>query len=259
MEFYFDSKLALKYHSKTQAVRVMSEKWVKQNIYCPNCGSDLSQFKNNTPVGDFFCSTCSEQFELKSKKGPFSARVVDGAYQSMIDRLQIASNPNFFFLHYDPNQYSIINFTVVPKHFFYPDIIEKRSPLSSLSRRAGWIGCNILYPEIPGSGKIFYIKNQRLIQKEQVLDTWQSTLFLRDAKKELIKGWLLDIIKCLDQIGKSEFTLNDVYAFEKILSKKYTQNKHIRDKIRQQLQFLRNKGFIEFISPGLYRRRGFNE
>ena len=32
----------------------------------------------------------------------------------------------------------------IPKHFFVPDIIEKRRPLAENARRAGWVGCNII-------------------------------------------------------------------------------------------------------------------
>ena len=55
---------------------------------------------------------------------------------------------------------------------------------------------------------------------------------------------ILDIMNCIDKLKKTEFILQDVYAFDKILSKKHSENKHIKDKIRQQLQFLRDKGYL---------------
>ena len=42
---------------------------------------------------------------------------------------------------------------MVPKHFFVPDIIEKRKPLAETARRAGWIGCNIVLKNIPNEGR----------------------------------------------------------------------------------------------------------
>lgn len=53
----------------------------------------------------------------------------------MIQRLKSDSNPNFFFLNY-AKTYEILNFFVIPKHFFVPEIIEKRKPLSPDARRA---------------------------------------------------------------------------------------------------------------------------
>lgn len=58
---------------------------------------------------------------------------------------------------------------------------------------------------------------------------------------------------CIDKLGKQEFTLNDVYAFESKLSKLHPDNRHTKDKIRQQLQTLRDKGYLDFVSRGHYQ------
>jgi transposase-like protein len=39
------------------------------------------------------------------------------------------------------------------------------------------------------------------------------------------------------------------------LKSKQDPNHHIKDKIRQQLQVLRDKGYLEFINKGTYRRK----
>jgi len=62
-------------------------------------------------------------------------------------------------------------------------------------------------------------------------------------------------MRCVEAIGKQEFQLDDVYAFENVLSRLYPNNRHVRQKIRQQLQVLRDKGYIDFISRGYYRLR----
>jgi|SRR6056297_709692 len=253
MQLTFNTNLATQYNNQSQVIRVLTEDWVKNEIFCPNCGNIISGYPNNKPVGDFFCSNCNEDYELKSKKNSIGKKIVDGAYEMMIERLQSSTNPNFFFLNYNLKNYEVINFFVIPKHFFIPEIIEKRNPLSKNARRAGWVGCNILLSNIPESGKIFYIQNQQRQAKEDILKNWQKTLFLRESKKTELKGWILDIMKCIDNLKKKEFTLNDMYSFEEVLSKKYTENNHIKDKIRQQLQFLRDKGYIEFVSRGVYR------
>ena len=33
----------------------------------------------------------------------------------------------------------------------------------------------------------------------------------------------------------------------------HPENKHIKDKIRQQLQFLRDRGYLKFINKGKYK------
>ena len=39
IDFSLDSKLALKYKSNAQKLRVMSESWVGKNPFCPSCGN----------------------------------------------------------------------------------------------------------------------------------------------------------------------------------------------------------------------------
>ena len=254
MNLKFDVELAKNYKSNSQIARVLTESWVKNNIYCPNCGGvPLEEYENNRPVADFHCVSCIEEFELKSKKGQFSKKIVDGAYSTMIKRVNSENNPNFFFLTYNATNWSVNNFIIIPKYFFTPDIIEKRNPLSPNAKRAGWIGCNINLTKIPAIGKIFFIKDTSIIKKKTVLDNWNKTAFLKNSSK-ISKGWTLDILNCIDKIISTEFKLSDIYQFEKKLSFKYPNNNHIKDKIRQQLQILRDKGVIEFKSRGIYKK-----
>lgn len=250
----FDLKLAAQYKSSSQKTRVLTEGWVKSEIYCPSCGNPcLEQYSNNTPVADFFCGKCSEDFELKSKSNGLGEKIVDGAYRAMIDRLADVHNPNFFLLNYDLSAYQVSNFFVIPKHFFIPEIIEKRSPLSATARRAGWIGCNILLNRIPEAGRIFLIKDKQIKSKENVCAVWQKTLFLREEKKVESRGWILDVMRCIELIRKKEFTLTDIYKYESLLAKQHPGNRHIKDKIRQQLQLLRDRNYIHFTGRGEYR------
>jgi type II restriction enzyme len=247
------STQADKYQSNSQKIRVLSENWVSEYIYCPNCGKSVSEYENNRPVADFYCSTCSEDYELKSKKDKIGRKIVDGAYLTMIERLHSETNPNFFFLNYDKNSYDILNFVVIPKHFFIPEIIEKRKALSSSAKRAGWVGCNILLDTIPNSGKIFYVKNSIIQSKDKILEDWNRTSFLKESHDINSKGWILDTLKCIEKLNKIDFTLNDIYQFEKELKLKHPQNNNIQAKIRQQLQILRDKNYLSFTSRGNYK------
>ena len=252
MNLNFNLNLAEGYKSNSQIVRVLTENWVKENSYCPNCGElSLNDFENNMPVADFHCLGCKEEFELKSKNGKLSSIINDGAYDSMIKRITSDTNPNFFFLTYDKN--TVNNFLVIPKHFFTPEIIIKRKPLSENAKRAGWIGCNIDISKVPESGRIFIVENSNIIDQEKVYNKLKNTAFLKSKKLES-RGWILDIMICIEEIRKESFTLDDIYSFENKLKIKYPNNNHIKDKIRQQLQFLRDKGLIEFNGRGHYRK-----
>lgn len=259
MNLRFDLKAAEGYKSKSQIARVLTESWVGNNIYCPNCGNEiLNEFANNSPVADFFCDSCSHEYELKSKKDSNSLKIVDGAYSTMIERINSDNNPNFFFLNYKSSDFSVRNFFVIPKHFFIDEIIEKRKPLSLNAKRAGWIGCNILLNGIPDSGKIHFVKNNEVVDREKVLFNWNKTKFLSKQKKES-RGWTIEIMKVLDTIRADHFTLKEVYKFESVLKEKFPNNNFVKDKIRQQLQVLRDKGLIEFKGGGQYSKIKENE
>src|SRR5690348_4205367 len=90
------------YSSGSQSARSWTEQWVRSWAYCPNCGnSKISSFPANSPVADFFCSSCSEEYELKSQKDKFSGRVLDGAFKTKCERLAANNNPSLFLLNYD--------------------------------------------------------------------------------------------------------------------------------------------------------------
>jgi type II restriction enzyme len=67
------------------------------------------------------------------------------------------------------------------------------------------------------------------------------------------RGWTLDVLNVVRALNKNEFILQDVYAFAAHLPKLHPANRHVRDKIRQQLQVLRDLGFVEFLGGGRYR------
>jgi type II restriction enzyme len=246
------------YTSGSQSARVWTERWVKDWVYCPNCGGpNVNPFPNNSPVADFLCASCNEEYELKSQKSKFGDKVLDGAFRTKCERLAANNNPSLFLMNYDLRQLSVVNLFVVPKHFFVREIIEERKPLASTARRAGWIGSKILLNQIPESGKIYIVRNGVPELKNSVLAKWSRTLFLRDQGQEA-RGWLIEVMKCVEEIGKSEFQIDDIYAFEEQLRQLYPENRNVRPKIRQQLQFLRDRGYLDFVSRGYYRLRSDN-
>lgn len=254
MNLNFDTSISRGYASNSQIARLLTEDWVSRNIYCPSCGNPkLSSFKNNNPVGDFLCVKCNAEYELKSKKDSFTQRILDGAYSKMIQRINASNNPHFFFLNYSTIASKVENFLVIPKHYFVNDIIERRNPLSENARRSGWIGCNILLKSIPATGKIFFVRNGEVTSVKVVLDSWKKTAFLANQKADA-RGWTIETLKLIERIPSNEFNLVDVYAFENELKQKFPSNNFIKDKIRQQLQILRDKGLLEFKSRGKYKK-----
>ena len=242
----------LNYRSPSQRIRVLSELWMKQEMYCPACGCDnLVKFPNNTRLADFFCRRCGEVYELKSKGSPIGKSILDGAYYAALERITSSTNPNLFVLHYRQNL--VEDLTLVPKHFFTPDILKIRRALSPTARRAGYIGSVIDYGSIPSAGKIAVIEARRELLKDLVMKNYAQAVKLKVGNMDL-RGWLMDIMRCVDKIAHEIFSLDDLYTFEEELRLKHPDNHNVAAKIRQQLQFLRDKGFIEFLGKGRYRK-----
>ena len=255
MNLFFDQSLAQKYRNPAQITRVLTEDWLGKNAYCPNCGtSPITAFQNNNPVGDFYCAVCSEQFELKSKNASaIGNQINDGAYHTMIERINAEDNPNFFFLSYQRTDFSVQQLVLIPKHFITTEMIVARKPLAAHARRAGWVGCTIDLSIVPQSGKILLVNNAQVMPRAQVQHQWREHLFLREQSHKH-RGWLMAVMKLLEHINSEKFSLQDMYAFEPALQKQFPNNRNIQAKIRQQLQILRDLHMIEFTARGQYRR-----
>lgn len=254
MDLRFNTSLSEGYKSKSQIARVLTEDWLARNMYCPICGENkIKRAEPNAPVKDYVCEHCKSQYELKSKcedSDVFPKSVEDGVYDTMISRITSLDNPSFFFMHYD--RYEVNNLIIVPKCFFTPSLIVKRKPLSENARRAGWVGCKILLGDIPKVAKISVIHNGEVRKVEDVVREYHRVYSLQTNTIES-RGWLVDVLQCVDRL-ENDFTLNQMYNFVPELSLKHPDNNHIQDKIRQQLQFLRNKGLVEFKGRGLYKK-----
>lgn len=220
-----------------------------------NCGAPtLDRLPNNSPVADLRCPRCADEYELKSKKGRFGPRVADGAYSAMRERLVAKNNPHLMLLSYDAAARQATDIIVIPRHFFVLDLIEPRKPLAPTARRAGWIGCNINISRVPPSGRVTLLQDRAWVPRAEVQEQWRRTRFLQSASLDA-RGWLLAVMNVVEAIGRPNFTLAEVYAAEPELRDLYPGNQNVRPKIRQQLQVLRDQGFIEFLGRGAYRLR----
>jgi type II restriction enzyme len=153
--------------------------------------------------------------------------VVDGAYATMMGRLAASNNPNLILMNYDKAEFSVTDLFIVPKQFFTQEVIEQRKPLSPTARRAGWVGCNIRLDQVPASGKVYLVRERQLMPRAEVLERWRSTLFLRGATAEA-RGWLIEVMKCVEQLGLATFGIEDAYSFEEHLSRLYPNNQNVR-------------------------------
>lgn len=241
------------YRSNSQIIRVLTEDWFLNQMYCPCClNIKIKNFPNNTKGVDFFCEKCNNPFQLKSSKSEFKNRVLDGEYNTMKNIILKNTAPNLFLLHYNVLDWYIKNLFLIPKFFISFSILEKRNPLSINARRAGWTGCNFLIERLPSEGKIAVIKNERIIEKERINNVWKKMFFV-SLKKPQFRGWTSDVLKIVEELPE-KFSLNEIYKYENYLKEIYPLNNNIRPKIRQQLQILRDNKIIKFESKGSYTK-----
>ncbi len=253
MDLNLVPSLASNLVSRSQIAGKITERWVAENLYCPACYSEtLEPTKPGTKVVDFRCPECDESFQLKGRSTAFHSRVPDAAYHPMIESIRASTAPNFLFLHYHRPTWRVRDLFAVPRHFFSSSMIEKRPRLPPTARRAGWVGCNILLSALPVDSRIDIVRDEVERPVEAVREAWQAFAFLRNATPES-RGWTADVLACIREVRRSEFTLQDIYVFQDRLGRMHKDNRNVRPKIRQQLQVLRDHGVLEFLGRGRYR------
>jgi type II restriction enzyme len=242
-----------RYKSASQRARVGTESWGATNFFCPACESPrLSQSTRNTAAIDYFCSSCDSTFQLKSQSKPIGGRIVDAAYSEMKRAILEDRTPNLFVLHYDLDTWAVRTVLLVPHFAFALSAVERRKPLAPTARRAGWVGCNILLEKIPVHARIPVVTEGSPHTPREVRGSYDRLRPLEKLRVEK-RGWTLDVLQVVQSLGKLEFTLADVYAHADALAKLHPNNAHVRDKIRQQLQVLRDLGLLNFLGDGSYR------
>jgi type II restriction enzyme len=253
MEMFGNTGLGLGYTNRTQQVRMISENWVTRHGYCLRCDSDkLTPTPANTRTRDFFCEACRHGYELKSKRGVFTNKVLDGAYSAMMRTIRDGNTPTFLLLEYSTT-WSIQGLRAIHHSLITEASIEPRKPLAASARRAGWIGCNIVLPAIAIQGQIPIVNDGMMCAKQAPREAFARLERLSSLTPKN-RSWAATILNLLQRLPHRQFSLVDMYRFEAELQLLFPKNGNIKPKIRQQLQVLRDAGLIRFCGGGRYER-----
>lgn len=259
MDAHLDPSVAENYKKKPQITRVVTEAWAEEEMYCPACPSSrLEPHRTGRKVEDFFCPRCDRRTQLKAKRGKLYNRVSNSAYRPKIEAIRGNRAPDYAFMEFDADDWVVERLRLIPGHFITESVVEKRKPLNSDAKRAGWVGSNILMNRIPEAGQIFLVREREPIPKAEARAEFERSSFLQRFDFQG-RGWLSDVMAVLEDMGLGpgdEFTLREVYGYEDELSKRHPDNRHVRAKVRQQLQILRDEGVLEFLGGGEYRVKG---
>ena len=164
--------------------------------------------------------------------------------------------------------------------------------MSPTARRAGWVGCNFDLRRIPADARICLVKEKQVTPPPEVRAKFQKIKPLSDLSVTQ-RGWTLDVLNIVRRLtdakrqrtgalqdasrgsmvigkrasvvecgsllplstatGHLEFKNEEVYTYAPELEKLHPDNRHIKDKIRQQLQVLRDAKLLLHVSSGVWR------
>ena len=182
---------------------------------------------------------------------------------------------------------------LIPSFMFSESAVIKRPPLSATARRAGWVGCNLDLHRIAPEARIPIVITRSsgrepapsssgerresqsrltsaatvIIPPDEVRARYTRLKPIREIKTAQ-RGWTLDVFNVVAAVcdrrklsgahraplqSWKEFTTADVYAFTRELEKLHPDNRHVRDKIRQQLQVLRDAELLIHVESGRWR------
>jgi len=241
------------YKNIRAGVRVITEAWGEENLFCVGCASrTLRRCPSNTAGVDFICPACSNSYQLKSSAHPPARRIPDAAYWVMHRLIRTGNAPSLFALHYSPYNWTVRNLLLIPSFAISRSAILRRKPTWPKGRKRPWVGCDYALDRIPTDARIPVVAEGRILSVSRVRDQFERLQWVR-RQRWYNRGWTMDVLRVVRALGKREFTLSEMYSRAERLRQLHPENRHVEPKIRQQLQRLRDFGFLEFLSPGHYR------
>jgi type II restriction enzyme len=190
---------------------------------------------------------------LKVKHSAFGETVTDGAYTAMLAAIREDRTPNLLLMRYALAIWEVRDLLLIPSFMFSESAVIKRKPLAATARRAGWIGCNFALNRIPGSARIPVVSEGAISPPAEVRERYRLARKQVEGLTVKQRGWRLDVLRVIQSLGKSEFSTSDIYLFEGELAELHPGNEHVKEKIRQQLQELRDRNLLLHIGRNCWR------
>ena len=241
-----------RYKSASQIARIATESWTTENLPCPFCSGRLTACPNNTRSRDVDCTTCHEQFQLKSYSGTKKTRLIGAEYRTTIECIRAGDHPSMIIMRYDTDTRFVVDLQIIHRSNITASCVLPRKRLSADAKRAGWQGCIFDLSAIPKTVVVNVVSQGVVTCQSEVSLQWQSACKLGGLHPNL-RGWAADVLRCVEQLS-TEFSLSQVYHFAGKLQGLHPDNNNIEAKIRQQLQVLRKHELLEFLGQGRYRQ-----
>jgi type II restriction enzyme len=170
----------------------------------------------------------------------------------MMRRIRAAEAPALMLMHY-AEDWSVQRLIAIHPVFLTPSVVRKRSKphLRPITRKPYWM-CDLDLTRIPPDGKIVIVRDGGERPRADARRAFRESMRFGDVPLRK-RGWAALVLAYVRKINKVEFTLADLYAYEAAMHAAYPQNSHVRPKIRQQMQVLRDLGYLQFMDRGEYR------
>lgn len=240
-------------HSLTQQARRLTEDWAARQQYCVRCQSaHLEPHPNNRRVADLQCPVCQLEYQLKAQQKPFGTRLNDGAYAPMRAAVESGTGPAFLFMHYSRESWQVRDLSLVPSFAFPLSAVVARPPLGPHARRAGWQGCYFDLTRIASSARLPILTSGQIVPTATVRGAYaQLERALTVAGRN--HTWTFEVLRCVENLP-AHFTTQDAYSFAPELARLFPANRNVEAKIRQQLQVLRDAGYLTHTARGHWNR-----
>jgi type II restriction enzyme len=170
----------------------------------------------------------------------------------MMRRIRAAEAPALMLMHYQQD-WSVQRLIAIHPVFLTPSVVRKRPKphLRPKTLKPYWM-CDLDLTRIPPDGKIVIVGDGAERQRAETRRAFRESMRFGDVPLRK-RGWAALVLAYVRKIDKAEFSLKDLYAYEAAMHAAYPKNSHVRPKIRQQMQVLRDLGYVQFLDRGHYQ------
>lgn len=176
---------------------------MEANGFCLACDSKaLVRTAPNTRCTDFCCPLCKHQYELKTFRRRPLRSLIDGAYETMMSRVQGGTAPTLFMLERNEG-WRVTGLSALHSVFLTPSVIEKRNLLPVTARRAGWVGCKIRIDQLAPDAELHIIRSGKPQPREQLRREFQRFQPLAQLSAAE-RGWTSLVLKVVRRFGQAK-------------------------------------------------------
>lgn len=235
--------LALRFKKATHQARVVTEDWVRREMYCINCSRGrLIALDNNAKVIDFRCSNCRHQYQVKATKGRLTSQLPGATYRATRTAIRMGRAPNFLLVVYRILPPEVREVLAIPRHFITEETISRRivnSRSGKPSRETFVLHLN----KIPDDAKIRVVHRGRPVARRAATRAWRKGGRI-ERRAAIVRKGPIDFWAAVPGASGWSFGVRDFRGYERKSGEGLAHYRRRLEALERQLQELENSGFI---------------